>query len=55
MTDIYLHGRPINTVFDLLGSNENDITFSVGWALAQSEQSQRQLLKAVFPLCLAAK
>jgi len=49
VTDIYLHGRPINTVFDLLGSKENDITFSVGWALAQSEQFQRQLLKAVFP------
>lgn len=36
MTDIYLHGLPISTNFDLLGSQENDITFSVGWALAQS-------------------
>ena len=34
--DLKLHGRPIGTVFDLLGKKENDITYSVGWALAQS-------------------
>ena len=34
-TDLTLHGRPIGTVFDLLGKKENDITYSVGWAMAQ--------------------
>lgn len=34
-TDLTLHGRPIGTVFDLLGRKENDITYSVGWAMAQ--------------------
>jgi hypothetical protein len=34
--DLTLHGRPIGTVFDLLGKKENDITYSVGYAMAQS-------------------
>jgi len=36
MTDLFLHGRKLDTIFDLLGSKENDITYSLGWALAQS-------------------
>lgn len=34
--DIFLHGRELRSVFELLGSKENSITFSVGWALANS-------------------
>jgi hypothetical protein len=36
--DLTLHGRPVGTVFDLLGDKENDITYSVGWAMAQSSE-----------------
>jgi hypothetical protein len=36
MPDLLLHGREVHTVFDLLGDNENDITYSLGWALAHS-------------------
>ncbi len=32
--ELTLHGRPLQTVFDLLGKKENDLTFSLGWALA---------------------
>jgi hypothetical protein len=32
--ELTLHGRPVQTVFDLLGKKENDLTFSLGWALA---------------------
>jgi hypothetical protein len=35
--ELILYGRPVGTVFDLLGSKENDITYSLGWALAESE------------------
>jgi len=49
MTDLYLHGAEIKTVFDLLGSTENDITFSVGWALAQSEIFLSRLLDDLYP------
>src|SRR4051812_8409835 len=38
MTDLLLHGRPVGTVFDLLGDKENDITYSLGWGLANSER-----------------
>jgi hypothetical protein len=43
-----LHSRPVGTVFDLLGSKEDDITYSVGWGLAQSEAFTRALLGEAF-------
>ena len=49
MTDLYLHGNEIRTVFDLLGGKENDITYSVGWALARSDIFTAQVLKDLFP------
>ena len=48
MTDLFLHGRQVKTVFDLLGSKENDITFSVGWALAQCDGFLALLLERLF-------
>ena len=48
MADLFLHGRQVKTVFDLLGDKENDITFSVGWALAQCECFLTLLLKRLF-------
>jgi hypothetical protein len=49
MAQLHLHGQKINTVFDLLGNKENDITFSLGWALAHSDSFQRRLLSNLFP------
>lgn len=34
MSDLYIFGKKINSVFQLLGEKENDISYSVGWALA---------------------
>lgn len=34
--EIFLHGRKIDSIFELLGSTENSITYSVGWCLANS-------------------
>jgi hypothetical protein len=49
MVELTLHGNHVATVFNLLGDRENDITFSVGWALAQSETLAKSLLEDVFP------
>ncbi len=49
MTDLYLHGNEIRTIFDLLGGKENDITYSVGWALAHSDIFTSQVLNDLFP------
>jgi hypothetical protein len=38
----------VHTVFDLLGDREDDITYSIGWALAQSDDLVRALLKQCF-------
>lgn len=46
-TELTLYGRPVSTVFDLLGSKENDITYSLGWALAESERLSSALLDDV--------
>ena len=34
MGDLTLHGSDVNSVFDLLGQNENDLTSALGFALA---------------------
>lgn len=47
--DLKLHGRPIGTVFDLLGTKENDITYSVGWALSQCPELTRSFIESVLP------
>ncbi len=48
MSELTLYSRPVRTVFDLLGSKEDDITYSVGWALAQSEAFTRAALSETF-------
>jgi hypothetical protein len=48
MTELLLHGRPVATVFDLLGDKEDDVTYSFGWALANSERLVRALLASAF-------
>jgi len=50
MTNLYLHNRPIGSVFELLGFKENDITYSIGWALANSPSFLNALVKEVFPM-----
>jgi len=47
--ELTLYGRSVGTVFDLLGSKENDITYSLGWALAESERLSSALLEDVVP------
>jgi hypothetical protein len=44
MTDLALYGRRVETVFELLGEAEDDITYSVGWGLAQGGGFARALL-----------
>lgn len=36
MTQLMVHGQKVETVFELLGNNENAMTYSLGWALANS-------------------
>ena len=49
MPDIYLHSRKLTSVFELLGDKENDITYSIGWALARCPNFLRRLLREVCP------
>lgn len=48
MSDLYLHNKPIESLFELLGEDENDITFSVGWALHRSKTFLQLFLKEAF-------
>ena len=38
-------GRDVQTIFDLLGDKENDMTFSLGWLLSHSERFLAALLE----------
>lgn len=49
MAELFLHGHKIRTIFNLLGQKENDITFSLGWALAQCESFLNALIQKVLP------
>jgi hypothetical protein len=44
MTELHIHGRKASSVFDLLGTNENDITYSVAWALSRCPVFLRSFL-----------
>lgn len=47
MPRLFLHNKEIETVFQLLGEKENDLTYSVGWALYRSPHFLREFLKSV--------
>ena len=49
MTEIYLHSRRLDSIFELLGVKENDITYSLGWAFSKSPVFLGNVLKQVFP------
>jgi hypothetical protein len=48
VAEIRLHSRPVHTVFDLLGDKEDDVTYSVGWGLAQSDAFANALLARAY-------
>lgn len=45
MAELYLHGRRVASVFQLLGTEEDDISRSVGWGLARSSSLLRITLQ----------
>ena len=45
MPNLFLHNRPVKSIFNLLGEAENDLTFSLGWALSSSPGLLRNFLK----------
>jgi hypothetical protein len=47
--ELTLYGRLVGTVFDLLGDKENDITYSLGWALSESGHFSGALIEDILP------
>jgi hypothetical protein len=45
--ELLLHNQPVPSVFNLLGQKENDITFSMGWALSRSSLLLQKFLQKV--------
>jgi hypothetical protein len=50
MADLYLHGQRVESIFQLLGEKENDISYSVAWVLARSSAFLREFLRATLDL-----
>ncbi|GAF68553.1 unnamed protein product, partial [marine sediment metagenome] len=44
MTELYLHKHKVDSVFQLLGSEENDVTCSVAWAFFKSPSFLKEFL-----------
>jgi hypothetical protein len=49
MAELYLHNQKLESIFELLGHKENDITFSVGWVLANCHSFFGIFLKSALP------
>lgn len=49
MPELVLHDRPIVTVFDLLGRDENDMTASLGWGLAHNPALLQRFVDHIAP------
>ncbi len=47
MIELLLHNRRVESVFNLLGEKENDITFSIGWVLSRSPTLLRDFIAKV--------
>ncbi|GMK39104.1 hypothetical protein PCCS19_21580 [Paenibacillus sp. CCS19] len=47
MTKLFLHSREMKSVFQLLGENENDISYSVAWGLTQCPSFLKVFLQNV--------
>jgi hypothetical protein len=45
--ELIRYGQEVRTIFDLFGSKENDMTFSLGWVLSRSEAFLRLLVADV--------
>jgi hypothetical protein len=48
VTELRLHSRVVHTVFDLLGDKEDDITYSLGWALSQCDDLIEAFMREFF-------
>ena len=47
MAELVAHARPVATVFDLLGRDENDMTAALGWVLSRSPSLRRRFVGRV--------
>lgn len=46
-SELQLHGKPVQSVFSLLGDRENDLSFSLGWGLSRSQRFLHGFLASV--------
>ena len=44
MPQLTLRGRPVESVYQLLGTRENDMTYALGWTLARCHPFLAELL-----------
>lgn len=49
MASLVLHGRTLESIFELLGDGENDITYSIGWAMSRCPSFLQSILANLLP------
>lgn len=52
MAELNLFGKPVKSVFQLLGTRENDIIYSIAWALSNSPKMLEHFLAHVIEIVL---
>jgi len=54
VAELYLHNRQVHNIFQLLGEHENDISYSVAWALARCPSFLQEFLLEISGLAADA-
>ena len=49
--ELVCYGQEVKTIFDLLGTKENDMTFALGWVLSRSKIFLKNLLLSIYGEC----
>lgn len=49
MSELFLHGNQVTSVFHLLGTKENSMTYSLAWVLSRSPHFLREYIGQIFP------
>jgi hypothetical protein len=47
MVELRLHGSTVSTFFDLLGRDENDMTFALGWGLSHNDAILKHVVEHI--------
>jgi hypothetical protein len=53
--DLFIHQKRVETVFELLGDKEDDLSYALGWTLVHAPRFFKAIVKRISQQDLAAE